>query len=175
MRRGGGKSKGGSYEREISVKLSLWLSNGEHDDWVWRTAMSGGRQTVGRKKGKNRSNQSGDISAISEGAQYFFSMYSVECKYYKSLGLDNLVAGQEKGWHLLKFWEQAYRDAMSANKRPILIAKQNRLPSIVVVDSLTFTRLGGHGMLWSKFPTFSLYITDLETFLKTITPPKKDE
>ena len=59
-----GKLKGGAFEREICVKLSKWVSYGERDDLFWRSAMSGGRQTVGFKKGINRKNQAGDITAI---------------------------------------------------------------------------------------------------------------
>ena len=48
---GYGKQKGGEYERTVCKKLSLWVSNGTRDDIFWRSAMSGGRATLQRKKG----------------------------------------------------------------------------------------------------------------------------
>jgi len=46
MRKGGGKAKGASFERDICRRLSLWVSAGKQEDVFWRSAMSGGRSTV---------------------------------------------------------------------------------------------------------------------------------
>ncbi len=65
MRPGGGHSKGASFERQVCRDLSLWLTEGKHDDCFWRSAMSGGRATVRFKKGRTSRSQAGDISPIS--------------------------------------------------------------------------------------------------------------
>ena len=38
MRKGGGKGKGGNFEREICKALSLWVSKGLNVDLYWRSA-----------------------------------------------------------------------------------------------------------------------------------------
>jgi hypothetical protein len=63
-RRKSKSGKGSGFEREISVQLSKWWSNGERDDIFWRTAGSGARATVRGKFAKSTYGQAGDIGAI---------------------------------------------------------------------------------------------------------------
>ena len=56
-------TKGATFERDISRKLSLWWTHGERDDVFWRSSMSGGRATVRAKQGKTTAYQNGDITA----------------------------------------------------------------------------------------------------------------
>ena len=60
------KAKGSAFERHVCSTLSLWISKGKHDDWLWRSAMSGGRGT--RRVAKHGAqNVSGDICAVAPG------------------------------------------------------------------------------------------------------------
>ena len=130
MKSGGGKQKGGAFERATCKQLSLWLSGGVRDDLLWRSAMSGGRATIGFKRGKMRKSQSGDISGIDTQGQEFTKVFSVECKHYSSLNMESLVFARTG--NLAKFWNQACRDASLSGKAPLLIAKQNSRPTLLV-------------------------------------------
>ena len=130
-RAGGGKSKGSSFEREVCKALSLWVSNGKNEDLFWRSAMSGGRATVGRKAGKSHKAHAGDISCTHARGHVLTDYWCIECKFYKDLNIDLFMFG--KGGNLDRFWKQAWDAAHENEKVPMLIAKQNFKPTIVVV------------------------------------------
>lgn len=73
-------AKGGSYEREICKKLSLWWTSGRTNDVFWRTAGSGARATVRRKQGKTTFGQVGDVQATDPIGQPLIDMCVVEIK-----------------------------------------------------------------------------------------------
>ena len=132
MRAGGGKQKGASFERDVCRRLSLWLSGGLRDDLMWRSAMSGGRATVQFNRGAKNLTQSGDISAVGEGAFAFCERNFIEVKHYRDLGIGrSIVCGTG---HLAKFWRVARREANRYGKRPMLVARQNLYPTIVLVE-----------------------------------------
>lgn len=58
--------KGGDFEREFCTLLSSWWTGGEDTSCFWRTAMSGGRATVRRRKGLNTRGHAGDICATDD-------------------------------------------------------------------------------------------------------------
>lgn len=128
MRPGGGKAKGSAYERRVCKDLSLWLSNGKRDDLLWRSAMSGGRATIGGGKGLKRAAQAGDISGVDDAGIRFTTEFYVECKHLRDLQIDKFVIC---GTGVLSdVWLDAARKAKRVDKFPIVIAKQNRLPTI---------------------------------------------
>lgn len=133
MKKGKSKAKGGSFERSTCKGLSLWLTQGKDEDVFWRAAMSGGRATVGKKSGKNLAKQAGDISAVSEIGHKLTNQFYIECKYYKTLNLDKIAAMEESG-NLVKFWKIAQTEAKSYSKIPMLIAKQNRVETILCTN-----------------------------------------
>jgi hypothetical protein len=129
MRAGGGKQKGAGFERQVSEQLSRWVTDGARDDCFWRSAMSGGRATVRFTKGKKTASQYGDISAIAPEGHALVGLFVIECKFVKNLNIQSaLVKGKGP---LIDYWRQVQRDANKANKRPLLIAKQNQLPTLV--------------------------------------------
>lgn len=130
-----GKQKGSSFEREICVKLSKWITKGEKIDCLWRSAMSGGRATV--KRGQVR--QAGDICAVSSEGHALTDHFYIECKAYKDINLDCLVKG--KGV-LLDFWGVAVKEAAYYNKVPMLIFKRNHWPIVVCIDESGRKALG---------------------------------
>ena len=128
------KSKGSGFEREISKKLSLFLSEGKQDDLFWRTQNSGGRFTVRNKKNIDTHNQSGDISSTNPSSDWFSEKVSIECKHYKNINLWSMLTGAKSG--VLGFWNQCVGDGEKSNKSPILIARQNYKPVLMIVDSM---------------------------------------
>ena len=132
MKAGGGGKKGSAFERKICVALSLWMSGEKSKDWFWRTAMSGGRATVIRKKTEEiLLNQVGDVGAISRGGLPLTNSAVIECKHVKSLGLHQLVCAT--GGPIEKFWQRVWQEAQRAARCPMLIAQQNRLPTLLMI------------------------------------------
>lgn len=131
MRRGGGKQKGSSFERQICKDLSLWLSHGKRSDLLWRSAMSGGRSTVAFKKGQKLKNQAGDISAIDPLGHALTDKFIVECKHIKKLDLGSII--KNKGT-IIAFWKKLKKESKKFRKMPMLIARQNSWPVIICLD-----------------------------------------
>jgi len=113
----------------VCVKLSRWLTDGEHEDCLWRSAMSGGRATVRAKQGKRTDAMLGDISATGPQAHAFLSKFVVECKHVADLNLRAaLINGNGP---LLDYWMQVSTAARTIDRMPMLIAKENRFPTLV--------------------------------------------
>lgn len=130
---GGGMAKGAAFERAVSKALSLWVSGGLHEDWFWRSAMSGGRSTIARKAGKHFAMHAGDISATALGAHALADRFYVECKCVKHLDLGSWIfRGTGKG---LQFWLNTYNEAKHYEKRPMLIAKENVTRTLMVLPA----------------------------------------
>lgn len=156
-----GKSKGGEFERLVCKTLSLWVSNGQDSNLFWRSATSGGRATVQRKAGAKASEyQASDISPVAPGAYILSDVFAIECKAYKDIQLNQLVF-EDKSL-LLDFWNQANRDALAANKKPMLIAKQNMRKPLLGIQIKCYN-------YWK-----SLYLKDRNAFPKTILIPRYD-
>ena len=133
MRAGGGKAKGAAYEREICKKLSLWVSQGKREDLYWRSAMSGGRATVGKRAGKDI-RQTGDIACVDKLGHMLTDVFFIECKRYRRLKFDAFFL--EGTGPLAQFWKQARKQARQHLKRPMLIARENgRRDAIVLIES----------------------------------------
>lgn len=126
------KQKGATYERDICKKLSVWASGGFREDLFWRSAMSGGRSTIQFKKGKLNRSQSGDISSIDRLGSEFIEKFCIECKHYQNLDLIPGIVHNRGALH--GFWRKLCKDAIAIDKLPILLAKQNRLPSLLLIS-----------------------------------------
>ena len=145
MKPGMGKQKGAKFERDVCKQLSLWLSDGKQDDLLWRSSMSGGRATLGIKLGNyHRKQQAGDISPISVLGSHLLERFYIECKFYRDLQLANLIV--DKPSKLVTFFEETKEQAAKYKKQPWLIAKQNRMP-VLLVTQYMFT-----GEIWFQAP-----------------------
>jgi len=131
-RTGGGKQKGSAFERDICKRLSLWVSGGVDQDLFWRSAMSGGRATLARKKGVTLNRQAGDICAVAPEGHALTNKFYLECKHYKDLQVGSFML-QDIGL-LAKFWRETRAHAKPYGKLPLLIAKQNFVPVMLVTD-----------------------------------------
>jgi hypothetical protein len=163
-RAGSGKSKGSSFEREVCKDLSRWVSGGKHEDLFWRSAMSGGRATVGRKKGKSHKAHAGDITCTHARGHALTDYWCIECKFYRDLNIDLFMF--DKGGNLDRFWKQAWDTARNHDKEPMLIAKQNFKPTIVVVplstlDDFQWARLASI----AEFDLHDVAILDYDTMV----------
>lgn len=143
MRAGGGKQKGATWERYVSEALSLWITRGASADCFWRSAMSGGRATVAKRKGKALARQAGDITATAPEGNAFTAAFYIECKHVADLRLQSFFFG--KGT-LHKFWEVARREAKQHARRPLIIAKQNMMPPLAIFQ------LGDASALFDPMP-----------------------
>lgn len=106
--------------------------------------MSGGRATLQFKTVTRREvslsstqserkvniTQSGDVSAIGQGAYEFCECTFVEIKHYKEL---NIARGFVcNTGNLARFWNKARVEAEKYGKRPLLIARQNLYPTLAI-------------------------------------------
>ena len=144
MRAGGSKQKGAGFERDVCKKLSLWVSEGKSDAIFWRSAMSGGRATVGQKQGIQRNTQVGDISAIDPIGAPFLDVFYVECKFYKDFMWAAYMLKQSGTLH--RIWKDLCLKSFDTvvDKIPMLIGKQNGYPPFAIIppfESLPETSL----------------------------------
>lgn len=130
MKPGAGKRKGSAFERKVCQQLSLWVTDGNLKDCFWRSAMSGGRATLGAKSGVKLSRQAGDICSVSPEGHALTERYYLELKHLKSLDLGQFFI--KRGGVLAKFWLIARSEARKYGKSPMIIAKQNKYPTIVI-------------------------------------------
>jgi hypothetical protein len=85
--------------------------------------------------------QGGDITSVAPEGHSLTNIYYVECKHYKLLALDRfLLTGTG---NLAKFWRETCRQARKYKKVPMLVAKQNGLPTIVISRSVRGSFLAG--------------------------------
>jgi hypothetical protein len=137
MKSGQGSLKGGAFERLLCRRLSLWLSQGERSDLLWRSAMSGGRATLQLAKDEVNRAQSGDLTAIASAAYQFCDRTFIEAKHYRDLAIARGLLC-DTGL-LAKFWKTTVAAAARYDKIPLLIARQNRYPIIAVTgDAAVF-------------------------------------
>lgn len=131
MKPGGGKQKGAEFERNICKKLSLWVSHGKREDLFWRSAMSGGRATVGRKKGKDHAKHAGDISATHPDGHALIDRFYVETKFYADLNFSAWMLKNEGP--MAGFWATALEQAAAHKLEAMMIVKQNRSEVFMIV------------------------------------------
>lgn len=134
MRVGGSHAKGSSFERKVGAALSRWLTNGAQTDLFSRNVLSGGRFTRAAKDGKIQG-LPGDLVAAHPLALPFTEKFSVECKHHADVRLaDYLIRGDKS--FLGKVYIHSLKQAKDVEKLPIVIAKSNRSPEIVLVGDV---------------------------------------
>lgn len=133
MKQGGGQKKGRRFESETCKSLSRWVTNGERTDVFVPSPMSGGRATVQFKRGNLESALAGDINLAHTAGNIFASTWYVECKHYADLDMRALVC-RNKGI-FAEFWEKCRKEAHDHQKNPVMIAKQNHMPTLWAVSS----------------------------------------
>lgn len=107
------KSKGNRFERMVAK---------------WFTEYSGFK--FGRTPYSGAYHQSKDLSSdvlCTDERHAHRCKLSIECKFYKEIKFEHILLGN-KSCDILKFWDQACRDAKRSNKVPILCMRYNSMP-----------------------------------------------
>lgn len=126
------KRKGSAWERKICTKLSLWISDGARANMFSRNVLSGGAFTLAATKGKELG-LPGDIAASHPLAFEFLSKFAVEAKHHKRISLDTYLWDFTGHNFLARVWESTKGQANRVGVHPMIIAKQNQCPAIVLV------------------------------------------
>jgi hypothetical protein len=176
MQPGAGKGKGSSFEREIGAALSLWLSNGERDDLITRTVISGGQFTQSIKSGNARG-CAGDLMSADPRCNPFFNQFVIECKWWKDIDLYRLLfprpTSKAENHELMAALLKVRQEAEKSNK-PLwmLVARQNFQRTIAFVPtsphlkSVLVTGEVAHHEIFDR----SMMIFDFYTFLERVQP-----
>lgn len=168
-----GHRKGSRFEREVCRSLSMWISRDSRDDIFWRTAMSGGRATIGLRSGNVRSAQAGDVAAIDSLGERLLRHFVIDAKSYKKLDLFSGIT-KDTG-HLWRFWAEIRQEASEYGKRPLLIARENSMPTLCLMtrDSAALFGLDEYAAS-AVLPRWSCYVVLFECFLREATVPAPD-
>ncbi len=172
MKAGGGKRKGGSYEREICELLSLWVSEGVDTDLFWRSAGSGSRATNRKSRGL-QANQTGDITSVDPKGTALTTKFFIECKFYKNLQLDSLIYGTPKDSSVLEFWTKTKEDSQFFHKRPIIIMRQNNKKDLIGLDWAIYDQMTACNYPLkplASYPYRLLHLFFLDEFLEYVDP-----
>jgi hypothetical protein len=167
MRPGGSKGKGAGFERKVCGKLSRMIQSETDETLFWRSAMSGGRATIQRRSGIQNKTQLGDITCVHADGQWVTANFFIECKFLKNLDIQSaLLDGRGK---LYAFWKIARREAKSHDRKPLLIARENRSRTLLIIGKAgrpsweAWRPIDVQPLLYSQH--LSAYIYDFESFL----------
>lgn len=151
--------KGSNFERETCRDISMWYSNGEHDDWYWRTAMSGGMATVRGRIGKTTTGHYGDITATCPEAASLTKLCCIELKIgYGDWDILDVIDCLKDGtrYPIDDFLDQALEQHRNARtKWAILIFKKDRRDKCICFQSGLYERLAHH----FRKPELDRYLT----------------
>ena len=124
------KNKGGSFERKIARKLSLWVTDGVDDSALWRSDDSGARAT--RSGDINLVNQCGDIKADSKKGFELTNRFYVELKHYSDIKIDQLIWQKNKQNNVYGWWLKYTKEAKKYGLDLMLICKQNNRKELLL-------------------------------------------
>lgn len=130
-------AKGSRFERWVCNQLSLWWSKGDRDDLFWRTAGSGARSTIRRKKGKSATVHCGDVCATDEQGTAFLQVFAVEAKKgYQKDTIQDLIDSPHKAakqtYHKWIEQAEASRDASGAMYWLVVCKRDKRDPLVMM-------------------------------------------
>ena len=148
-------AKGGNFEREISTLLSIHWSKGKRDDIFWHTGGSGARATSRFKRGKETSNEVGDIGYKDAIGKPLIDIFNIELKtgYRKKrinkkngiiketnfCVLDCIDSNNTKNDVLFKeFWKESVVDSERSNRIPLLIFRRTQKKAIITMYTYIF-------------------------------------
>lgn len=127
-------AKGGSFERKIAKRISLWWTG--RDDSVWRTAGSGARATMRAKKNKCTANSEGDLCYLDDESKDLFELFVFELKkgYSKDIDVLSLIDGFSKKNLIYSWWMKISAIARKINRSPLLIIERNGKSPVIIYD-----------------------------------------
>jgi len=135
------KSKGNTFERDMSRMLSLWWTNGKRDDAIWRSASSGALTTVG--KGRYLAH-TGDFAATDAEAAPLFDKVIIEAKRgYNRYSMQDLLDIPEDAARSNPVWEMFKKLAGACNEQEkvgLLLWKRDRRDLLAFSIKVCHTR-----------------------------------
>jgi len=169
MKPGGGKRKGANWERKVCEQLSRMIQPDSDETLFWRSAMSGGRSTNRHRQGKKDATQAGDITCIHPAGAWLTEYFFLECKHVRNLQIQlGLLEGRGA---LATFWRIAVKDARKHGKHPMLIAKENRCRTLVVMSGKglkAFSTFNGkHGRMLLSSLELGASLLDYESMVES--------
>lgn len=165
-------AKGGNFENLVSRELSLLWSNGERNDLIRRSEMSGGRFTSKKSRGEDATEtQAGDITFSNDLIKPLFNYYSIEIKigYSRKSKTDSglkvvnwcildVIDSKQKDPMFLQMWKQCKRDAELSNREPLLIFRRDNMQICIVFERSMYNKFGNYfGFYNYKHLTLSCY------------------
>lgn len=117
------KKKGNKWERMVAAWLTSW------------SGFKFERNRAGSGSWWSNKDAVSDITCT-DARHAHRCRISVECKSYKDIKFEHVLLGN-KSCDILRFWEQASRDAKRTNKIPLLCMRYNSMPKgefFLVVD-----------------------------------------
>jgi hypothetical protein len=125
-------AKGGSFEREVAVDLTKWLTGKKKPYVFWRMPGSGGLATIHEEC----VDLSGDIRSLKPYSEFMTNRFSIECKTgYPRTNFWQLFK-KIKHFDIKDFWMQTCRDAEKAGKYPMLIFRKLGQKKVVCIRDL---------------------------------------
>lgn len=189
------QDKGGKFERESCRMLSLWWTEGEFDDCLWRNRL---RRTT---KAYNAQIQEGDITAVREIAIVLTEVLSIECKAGYSIkrsptkktaakkaqqkqkthnvpwDLLDIIDGKHKKTKpvIFQFWDQTLKAARLVERHPLLLFRRDfHEPGVCIEGELRgkLFELAGPPRREIRLldPDHNLYFYSAEDFFTWIEP-----
>jgi hypothetical protein len=178
-----GSVKGFNNERKKAKEWSLWLTNGERDDVIWRVGGSGGRATQRTKRGQTTAAGYGDLTFTDPIAEPLFRLLCIELKRGFSKDLDFMsLLDTKTGKCLFKtFWDKICKDSEEARKTgwgkwPVLITHRNRREALITMEEALVHEMGlwcgstNMNMLTVKVDSEYLVAMKLKDFFDWVTP-----
>lgn len=174
MNGAGSKSKGASFERKTCEQLSLWVSCMTRTDVFWRAAMSGGRASLKKRQNNDLKYdaQAGDISATHEMGHLLLDVFTIDCKFYKDLGMIRWIWNNKCAFH--DDWLKLIEGCDAVDKLPLMVVRQNRLDTLLILDcdgaelfSTIYPKLQPHAVFPLVSATVYMYNAFLATDYKT--------
>ena len=120
---------------------------------------------MARRRGRDASQQAGDVHAIDPLGHRLTNLYLIECKSWRDLQLDAFVL---KGTGpLAKVWRQHIKLSLREGKAPMLIARHNGLPPVLIVMPGRFASAVAYRM---SAPALRAVVFDFESLLRGTDP-----
>jgi len=144
------KNKGNRWERAVAAWLTEW------------TGYKFERNRAGSGSWWGNKDAGADITCTDTRHAHRCKL-SIECKSYKDIRFEHVLL-ENKGCDIVKFWEQACRDAKRTDKIPILCMRYNSMPKkefFFVIQSdmlLAFKPLLNQTHMTLKFGNHNVFI-----------------
>lgn len=115
------------------------------------------------KKGRASRAQAGDLSPISSQGEMLTDLFLFECKHYRDLQMIGLYLNLKTG--ICAHWQKAREQAAQHNRWPVLIAKQNRTPTFMLLTKPGVDFFALSGGIHAFYPRIAAHVLWFSDFL----------